>query len=256
MSNRVPGWSLAWSEEFDGDAGSPPDPGTWRMETGNGGWGNQELQYYTDSGENAFLDGGGNLAIVVRQPEPAVREDRYGGCGYTSARVISQGRMALRYGLVEARIRIPDGRGIWPAFWMLGQDIGEKGWPQCGEVDIMEILGQDPAVLHATVHGPGYSGAGGVHTSRRARESLADGFHVYSLAWEPGRFRWFLDGQQYASVTPRNVRRKPWVFDHDFFLVINVAVGGTWPGNPDPSLTFPRTMLIDYVRHYTASGTG
>jgi beta-glucanase (GH16 family) len=151
----VPGWSLAWSEEFDGDAGSTPDPGTWRMETGNGGWGDEELQYYTDSGENAFLDGGGNLAIVVRQPEPAVREDRYGGCGFTSARVISKGRMALRYGLVEARIRIPEGRGIWPAFWMLGQDIDEKGWPQCGEVDIMEILGQDPAVLHATVHGPG-----------------------------------------------------------------------------------------------------
>jgi beta-glucanase (GH16 family) len=156
----VPGWSLAWSEEFDGDAGSPPDPGTWRMETGNGGWGNEELQYYTDSGENAFLDGGGNLAIVVRRPELAVREDRYGGCGFTSARVISKGRVTLRYGLVEARIQIPDGRGIWPAFWMLGQDIDEKGWPQCGEVDIMEILGQDPAVLHATVHGPGYSGAG------------------------------------------------------------------------------------------------
>jgi beta-glucanase (GH16 family) len=256
MSDRVPGWSLAWSEEFDGDAGAPPDPRNWQLETGGGGWGNQELQYYTGGTENASLDGAGHLAIVVRQPDPVARKDRYGGYGYTSARLISKGRVALRYGLVEARIQIPDGRGIWPAFWMLGQDIDEAGWPQCGEVDIMEILGHEPAVLHATVHGPGYSGAGGVHSSHRARTSLAGGFHVYAVAWEPGRIRWYLDGEMYAWAARRDVRRKPWVFDHDFFLVINVAVGGTFPGNPDRSLAFPRTMLVDYVRHYTAPAPG
>ncbi len=256
MSDRVPGWSLAWSEGFDGPAGTAPDPATWRLQTGGGGWGNQELQYYTDSTENASLDGDGNLAIVVRQPDPAAREDRYGGYGYTSARVISKDRMALRYGLVEARIRIPDGRGIWPAFWMLGQDFDEAGWPRCGEVNIMEVLGQEPAVAHATVHGPGYSGAAGIAAAHRARGSLAGGFHVYSIAWEPGRIRWYLDGRRYASVTPRDLRGRPWVFDHDFFLLVNVAVGGTWPGNPDRSLTFPRTMLIDYIRHYTAIAPG
>jgi beta-glucanase (GH16 family) len=256
MGDRVPGWSLAWSDEFDGDAGSPPDPGTWRMETGGGGWGNGELQYYTGDTANASLDGSGNLAIVARQPDPVARADRYGGYSYTSARVISQDRLALRYGLVEARIKVPDGQGIWPAFWLLGQDFDGTGWPGCGEIDVMEILGHDPAVVHAAVHGPGYSGAAGISASHRARASLAGDFHVYSIAWEPGRIRWYLDGQQYAAATPRNVRRRPWVFDHDFFLLLNVAVGGNWPGNPDSSVTFPRTMLIDYVRHYTPPAPG
>jgi beta-glucanase (GH16 family) len=257
MSDRMPGWSLAWSDEFDGEAGSPPDPATWQMQTGAGGWGNEELQYYTDSGENAFLDGAGHLAIVARRLDPGMADSGYGEAGYTSARLISKDRVPLRYGLVEARIQIPAGRGIWPAFWMLGQDIDSAGWPQCGEIDVMEILGHDPATAHATVHGPGYSGARGIHASHRARTSLADGFHVYSVAWEPGGIRWYLDGQQYACVTPGDVpRRKAWVFDHDFFVVINVAVGGTWPGNPDSSLTFPRTMLIDYIRHFAASAPG
>ena len=256
MSDGVPGWSLAWADEFDGEAGSPPDPGTWRMQTGGGGWGNEELQYYTDGTENASLDGDGNLAIVVRQPDPVAREDRYGEYAYTSARVISKDRVAVRYGLVEARIQVPDGRGIWPAFWLLGQDFDAAGWPRCGEIDIMEILGHDPAVVHAAVHGPGYSGAAGISASQRARASLAGGFHVYSIAWEPGRIRWYLDGHPYAAVTPRDLRGRRWVFDHDFYLLINVAAGGNWPGNPDPALTFPRTMLIDYVRHYTAPAPG
>lgn len=120
----------------------------------------------------------------------------------------------------------------------------------------MEILGQDPAVAHATVHGPGYSGAAGIHASHRARASLAGGFHVYSVAWEPGRIRWYLDDRPYTTVTPRDLRGRPWVFGHDFYLLLNVAVGGTWPGDPDRALTFPRTMLIDYVRHYTAPAAG
>lgn len=257
MSDRVPGWSLAWSDEFDGGAGARPDPATWTMQTGAGGWGNGELQYYTDSGENAFLDGAGNLAIVVRQPEPGSRDERYGGSPYTSARLITKDRVPLRYGLVEARIQIPDGRGIWPAFWLLGQDIDEAGWPQCGEIDIMEILGRDPAVAHATVHGPGYSGARGIHAAHRAPASLADGFHVYAIVWEPGGIRWYLDGQQYAAVVPGDLPwRKTWVFDHDFFVVLNVAAGGTWPGYPDRSVTFPRTMLVDYIRYYRPRAAG
>jgi beta-glucanase (GH16 family) len=251
MSDRLPGWSLAWSEEFDGAAGEPANPATWLMETGGAGWGNEELQYYTEGSANAFLDGAGSLAIVVRRPEPGLRADRYERCGYTSARLISKDRVALRYGLIQARIQIPDGRGIWPAFWMLGQDIDRAPWPQCGEIDVMEILGHDPEVVHATVHGPGYAGGDGVTASHRARASLADDFHVYSVAWEPGRIDWYLDDKMYATVTPGDLQGRPWVFDHAFYLLINVAVGGTFPGNPDSSLSFPRTMLIDYIRHYT-----
>jgi beta-glucanase (GH16 family) len=238
-----PELSLIWSEEFDGPAGSPVDPDTWQLDVGGHGWGNEELQSYTGGTENASLDGAGNLAIVARRSDSR----------YTSARLISKDRVAFTYGLVEARIQLPTGRGIWPAFWMLGQNIDEVGWPYCGEIDVMENVGQEPAVVHGTVHGPGYSGSAGVTESHDADTSLADGFHVYSVNWEPDRIRWFLDGELYSTVTPADLRGNPWVFDHDFFLLVNVAVGGTLPGNPDPSVTFPQTMLIDYIRVY-ASG--
>ena len=161
--------------------------------------------------------------------------------------------MALRYGLVQARIQVPGGCGIWPAFWMLGQDIGTTGWSQCGEIDVMEVLGHDPEVVHGTVHGPGYSGNAGVTASCRARASLTEGFHIYSVAWEPGRIGWHLDDQLYAAVAPGGLQGRPWVFRQDFYLLINVVVGGTFPGNPDTSRTFPRAMLIDYIRHSTSS---
>jgi beta-glucanase (GH16 family) len=249
----LPGDSLVWSEDFDGAAGSPPDPGVWRMQTGGGGWGNGQLQCYTDSGENAYLDGAGNLAIVARRADPRWRADRYGGCGYTSGRLTSKGRVEFCYGLVQARIRLPRGRGIWPALWMLGHDIDEVGWPHCGEIDVMENLGQDPAVIYGAVHGPGYTGGAGVSASHHAGASLADDFHVYSVAWEPGRIRWYLDDEPYAAVTPGDLRGNPWVFDHDFFVLVNAAVGGSWPGNPDSSVAFPQTMLIDYIRLYATA---
>jgi beta-glucanase (GH16 family) len=243
------GWSLRWSDEFDGPAGSPVDSGTWEAETGGHGWGNEELQYYTGGAENASLDGAGNLAIVVRRVDRDLRE-RYGGCEYTSARLISKDRVAFTYGLVRARIQLPRGRGIWPAFWLLGQNIDEVAWPQCGEIDIVENFGKDPAVVHGTVHGPGYSGGAGITGSHHAGASLADDFHVYSVDWEPGRIRWYVDENVYATVTPEDLNGKPWVFDHDFFLLLNVAVGGTLPGAPDSSVSYPQTMLVDYVRIY------
>jgi beta-glucanase (GH16 family) len=233
------GYTLAWSDEFDGPAGSPPDPSAWRPQTGGHGWGNAELQYYTGGTENACLDGDGHLAITVRRLEPGVRH-RYGGCEYSSARLTSKDHVTLRYGAVQARMRLPGGRGIWPAFWMLGQDIDQVGWPRCGEIDVMENFGRDPALVHGAVHGPGYTGGAGISANHRAAASLADGFHVYSVAWEPGRIRWYLDG-------------RPWAFDHDFFLLLNVAVGGTAAPVPDGSVSFPRQMLVDYVRVYTAS---
>ena len=260
MSDRtlqeLPGWSLAWSDEFDGAAGSPPDPASWQPEVGGHGWGNQELQYYTDNRDNARLDGAGNLQIVVRRSDPQLRDHRFGGCRYTSARLTTKDRVGFTYGLVQARIRLPQGRGIWPAFWMLGQNIDRVGWPQCGEIDVMENFGKDPTVVHGTVHGPGYAGTEGITTAYRAAAGLADDFHLYAVHWEPDRIRWYLDDQLYSTLTPEDLQgRHPWVFDQDFFLLLNVAVGGTFSVTPDPSATFPQTMLVDYIRIY-ASASG
>lgn len=241
---------LVWSDEFDGEEGSPADGETWRAETGGSGWGNQELQYYTAAG-NAALDGKGNLAVVARRVDPEQASSRYEGCRYTSARLISKDRMSFRYGLVQARIKIPRARGMWPAFWMLGQDIDHSGWPQCGEIDVMEHFGTAPASVHGTVHGPGYSGPAGISASREVGSSLGREFHVYSVCWEPGKIRWYVNGVLYHTVTPADLGGKSWVFDHDFFLLINLAVGGTPSVQPASSDIFPQTMLIDYVRIYT-----
>ena len=251
----VPGWSLAWSDEFDGAAGAPANPDVWQPEIGGHGWGNRELQYYTSDSENASLDGTGNLAIVVRQPDPQLRERRFAGCAYTSARLISKGRVAFRYGLVRARIRLPRGGGIWPALWMLGHNIDEVGWPQCGEIDVMENFGTDSRLVHGTVHGPGYSGRGGVTASFTAGASLAEGFHVYSVLWQPDRICWYVNDELYSTVTPADLHGSRWVFDHDFYLLVNVAVGGTFSQAPDSSVVFPQAMLIDYIGVYTPLDT-
>jgi beta-glucanase (GH16 family) len=245
------GWVLAWSDEFDGDAGAPVDAAVWRAEVGGHGWGNDEAQFYTDGTGNASLDGTGNLAIVVRRTDPVSRDQRFGGREYTSARLITKDRVAFSYGLLRARIRLPRGRGIWPAFWMLGQNIDEVGWPACGEIDVMENFGKDPAVVHGTVHGPGFSGQAGITASHDAGRSLAEGFHVYSVHTEPGRIRWYLDDELYGTVVTDDLHGRPWVFDHDFYLLVNVAVGGTFSTTPDSTTSFPQTMLIDYVRFYT-----
>jgi beta-glucanase (GH16 family) len=249
LAADIAGCTLAWSDEFDGPAGSPPDPGTWQPETGGHGWGNAELQYYAGGTENAWLDGAGHLVIAARRLDPDVRR-HYDGCVYSSARLTSKDHVTHRYGVIRARMRLPGGRGIWPAFWMLGRDFDEVGWPRCGEIDVMENFGADPALVHGAVHGPGYTGSA-VTVSHRAGASLADDFHVYSVAWEPGRIRWYLDGRRYATVTAGDLRGQPWVFDHDFFLLLNVAVGGTPAPVPDESVVFPQRLLVDYVRVYT-----
>ena len=253
---ELPGWSLAWSDEFDGAAGSPVDPASWQPQVGGHGWGNQELQYYTDSSDNAALDGAGNLAVTVRRADPQLRDRRFGGCPYTSARLVTKDRVSCTYGLVQARIRLPRGRGIWPAFWMLGQDIDRVGWPHCGEIDVMENFGKDPTVIHGTVHGPGYAGAAGITASYQADTSLADGFHLYAVHWEPGRIRWYLDDHLYSTVTPGDLQGRPWVFDNDFFLLLNVAVGGAFSVTPEPSTAFPQAMLVDYIRIYASAPDG
>jgi beta-glucanase (GH16 family) len=245
--DAIPGCALAWSDEFDGPAGSPPDPAVWQPQVGGHGWGNQELQYYTD-GENASLDGHGSLAIEVRRSDPA--DARYGGREYTSARLTTKGRIEFQYGVAQARMRLPAGRGMWPAFWMLGRDRDEAGWPWCGEIDVMESFGVDPHTLQGAAHGPGYSGARCLAAPHRAWRKLSGDFHEFSVAWEPGRIRWYFDDVHYATVTPADLHDSRWVFDKPFFLLVNVAVGGVPSVPPDASVPFPQRMLVDYVRVY------
>ena len=246
-------WKLTWSDEFDGPAGTLPDGAKWVTETGGQGWGNQEREYYTARAQNAALDGGGRLVITARAESlDSSYHCWYGPCLYTSARLKTQGRFEQAYGRFEARIRIPRGQGIWPAFWMLGSDIEQVGWPRCGEIDVMENIGREPGVVHGTTHGPGYSGAGGIGApDSLASGSFADDYHVFAVEWAPGEIRWLVDQKEYRKITPANLPSgTTWVFDHPFFLLLNVAVGGGWPHDPDASTSFPQQMLVDYVRVY------
>jgi beta-glucanase (GH16 family) len=164
--------------------------------------------------------------------------------------LISRDKVEFTYGRVEARIQIPRGQGIWPAFWMLGNDISSAGWPQSGEIDIMENIGKEPKNIYGTIHGPGYSGASGVGGFYTGATDFADDFHVYAVDWDPDVIRWYVDGNLYNTLSRDDVHGNEWVFDHDFFIILNVAVGGYWPGYPDDTTVFPQTMLVDYVRVY------
>jgi beta-glucanase (GH16 family) len=258
-------WELAWSDEFDGPAGSLPDPGVWTPEIGDGtangipGWGNAERQAYTGDPANLALDGEGHLVIRALQAGADAPPCYYGApCEYTSARIITSGALEVTYGRIEARLKIPYGQGLWPAFWMLGNDISTVGWPESGEIDIMENIGREPHRVHGTVHGPGYSGGNGVGrgTTLPSGGRFADDFHVYAIDWYPDRIVWSVDGVEYSTVTPADLPRGArWVFDHPFFIILNVAVGGHWPGYPDATTTFPQEMVIDYVRVYQAPDT-
>lgn len=236
---QPPGWVLDWNDEFDGPT---LDRSKWVPETGGNGWGNQELEFYTDRPDNVRVDGG-TLVIEAR------RED-YGGRHYTSARIKTAGKVERTYGRYEARIKIPRGQGIWPAFWLLGADVGKAGWPRCGEIDIMENIGREPDLVHGTLHGPGYSGDKAIGKPQRIdKGTFADDYHVYAVEWEPREIRWYRDDILYHTARPDTVSGD-WVFEHPFFVILNLAVGGGWPGNPDATTTFPQQMLVDYVRVY------
>ena len=240
-----PVWQLVWHDEFDGTA---LDAAKWVRETGGDGWGNGELEFYTDRTDNARIEGG-DLIIEARR-------EKFSNRDYTSARLKTQGLGTWRYGRMEARIQIPRGQGLWPAFWMLGDDIATAGWPGCGEIDIMENIGKEPGRVHGTVHGPGYSGAQGVSsTYELSAGAFADSFHVYAIEWEPDAIRWYVDDTLYKSIAPKDLPGR-WVYDHPFFIILNVAVGGYWPGAPDSTTVFPQTMRVDYVRVYGKTGAG
>ena len=246
-------WKLTWSDEFEGAAGASFDGTKWVAETGGEGWGNKEREFYTARAENVALDGSGHLVITARE-EPADTDRRcwYGACRYTSARLKTKGKFEQAYGRFEAKIRIPRGQGIWPAFWMLGNNIDADGWPKCGEIDIMENIGREPNAVHGTMHGPGYSGANGIGAAFTSPLAFADDYHVYSVEWIPGQIRWLVDEKEYKRIVPSNLPSgAARVFDHPFFLLLNVAVGGEWPGDPDATSVFPQQMLVDYVRVYS-----
>ena len=240
------GSKIVWSDEFNGAANSRPDSSKWTYDLGkNNGWGNNELEDYTDSTENVSLDGNGHLAIH------ALKTDS----GYTSGRIKTKGKFEFLYGRIDARIKIPSGQGIWPAFWMLGANFPETNWPDCGEIDVMENVGKEPSVVHGTVHGPGYSGANGISAKFELPGGVqfSNDFHVFSADWSPGSIRFLVDGRPYKTITPADLPSGArWVFDHPFFVLLNVAVGGNWPGPPQPSTVFPATMLVDWVRVWQA----
>jgi beta-glucanase (GH16 family) len=237
-----------WQDEFDGAAGTTFDRTRWTADTGGGGFGNQEREFYTTNTENVALDGNGHLVITARVDSS--HTCWYGTCRYTSARLKTQGLYAHAYGRFEARIKIPRGQGLWPAWWMLGANIGSVGWPQCGEIDIMENIGREPAIVHGTAHGPGYSGGNGIGAPDTLSQGVfADDFHVYAVSWQPQQVVWSMDGHVYHRLTPANLPAgTQWVYNQPFFLLLNVAVGGGWPGDPDSTTTFPQQMVVDYVR--------
>ncbi|MDT5295548.1 MAG: hypothetical protein QOJ76_2428 [Acidobacteriota bacterium] len=248
-------WTLAWSDEFNGPAGSVVDGTKWVFEVGNGsnGWGNHELEYYTDSTKNAAMDGAGNLVITAGKETLAPKYRCWSGaCSYTSARLKTQAKFEQAYGRFEARLKIPYGQGLWPAFWMLGNNINTAGWPACGELDIMENIGREPSLVHGTIHGPGYSGANGIGAPYALTTgAFADSFHVFAVEWEPTAIRWYVDGRLYRTRTPADLPAgSAWVYDHPFFMLLNVAVGGYWPGDPDATTVFPQKMYVDYIRVY------
>jgi beta-glucanase (GH16 family) len=242
------GWTLSWSDEFNDPAGTKPNPMYWGYDVGGGGWGVSQLQTYTNTAANASTDGKGNLAIVAIK-------DAQGN--FTSARLKTQGKFEQQYGRFEMRAKISTGNGMWPAFWMLGNNFGPTPWPDCGEIDIMEVRGTAPYTNLGSLHGPGYSGMHPLtgHTSLPdGGPSLSDDYHLYAIEWETNVVRFYLDDQLYETRTPADIpadagATAQWVYDHPFFILINLAVGGRFPGPPDGT-TFPQTMLIDYVRVY------
>jgi beta-glucanase (GH16 family) len=247
--------AVVWNEEFNGGAGTGVDGSKWNFDTGGGGFGNQELEYYTSGTSNVAMDGQGHLVITARKGSGGHNDCWYGTCQFTSGRIQTAGKFTQQYGHIEARIQVPNGSGLWPAFWMLGG----SNWPTDGEIDIMEIVGRDPNRLYATLHGPGYSGANGYGSNLFAGSPWYQAFHNYAVDWTANQIVWTVDGQEYFRATPASLTAAKgnvsWVYNHPFFIILNLAVGGNF-GQGDPaSLPFESRMLIDYVHVSTSDSS-
>ena len=256
-AGALAGWVLTWSDEFDGPDGSAVDASKWVHDVGGSGWGNQELEYYTDGTQNAIVQGGA-LVITATTANASTHQCSYptaGPCHYTSARLLTKGKFSQKYGRFEARIQIPEGQGLWPAFWMLGANIDTVDWPSCGEVDVMENIGKEPSINHGSLHMPA---AGTTNDSDLTGSytlpgyaRLGDAFHTYAVEWSATSIEFFVDDMLYETQSPQTATGRTWEFDQPFFIILNVAVGGQWPGSPDSTTTFPQTMKVDWVRVYT-----
>lgn len=241
--------NLVLEDDFATDG--PLDSNLWNFDIGNGaeegipGWGNNELQYYTDRPENVVVEDG-MLKITAR-------EESFQGASFTSARIQTKGKFQQKYGRFEARIKLPWGQGLWPAFWMLGDDNnGAEVWPQIGEIDIMENRGSEPTIMSSAVHGPGYSGGNAITKSYELENDRFDtGFHIFGIEWGENYINFYVDDVLYNQITPEDVTGD-WVFNDEFYIIMNVAVGGTFGGPPNAQTVFPQEMLVDYVRVYSA----
>jgi beta-glucanase (GH16 family) len=238
-------WTLVWEDGFDGPAGQSPDASNWNYDLGRGpdgdGWGNKELQTYTDSPDNVSLDGQGNLNITALNAG-----------GFTSARITTKGKVEQKYGRFEARIKLPYGPGLWPAFWMLGSNIDTAPWPQCGEIDIMEFKGQEPNIIHGTIHGPGFYKDQPISKTFGFTDDRFDyDFYVFAIEWDENSVDFYVEDNLYQRITRDDLPRGgEWVFDQPFYILLNVAIGGSFVGFPSPQTEFPQSMVVDYVRIY------
>lgn len=241
LGTVYPGYHLVWQDEFNG---VELNAGDWNYETGGSGWGNNELEYYTAGSKNAYLLNG-NLVIEAK------KEDM-GNRNYTSARITTAGKHEFQYGRIDIRARLPVQTGMWPALWMLGNDIGSRGWPYCGEIDIMELIGKNPKQVVGSFHWKNDDASEGTLNNRYdlATGDFSGDFHVYSLIWEKDQYQILVDNQVYVTAKPSDIKASYNPFNHPFYLIFNVAVGGDWPGPPDASTQFPQMMLVDYVRVY------
>jgi beta-glucanase (GH16 family) len=239
------GMELVWSDEFDGDA---IDRSNWTYDIGGWGWGNGEVQYYTDRPENARLENG---LLVIE-----LRQERFEDAYYTSARLKTKDLQEFQYGRIEARLKVPKGSGTWPAFWMLGTGFEQEAadpafrWPNVGEIDIMEYVGREPDLVLGTVHGPGYAGSSGISQWNRQDFDIGDDFHTFAIDWDEAGIRWYFDGEMFFDVPRERVGDREWVFDKPFFMLLNLALGGTLGGNIDLALEYPIRYYADYVRVY------
>ena len=233
---------LVMQDEFDTDGA--PNSAIWNYNigTGNNGWGNNELEYYTNSSNN--------IKVVDGMLQITAKKEAFMGSQYTSARIFSKGLFEQKQGRFEARIKMPWGQGMWPAFWLLGANSDTVAWPQCGEIDIMEYKGQEPTITHGTVHGPGYAGGNGITKSYDLINDRFDtGFHIFGIEWGENYINFYVDDVLYNQITPDKVTGE-WVYDHPFYIILNLAVGGSYVGSPNSETTFPQTMYVDYVRVY------
>jgi beta-glucanase (GH16 family) len=252
---------LLWKQEFAGKSGVKPSSKIFSYDMGGGGWGNNEHEAYTD--HNAALDGKGALAITLKRItvdptdlfETCPIDTPGNACEFESSRIQTMGKLNFQYGRLEARIKVPVGDGTWPAFWLLGSDIGTNAWPNCGEIDIMETKGAEPYTVHGTAHGPGYSGGDGIVSTLTSRSRLGSGYHIYALDWTKNKMVWSLDGKVYHVVTPSIVGNHTYVFNKPMFMILNVAAGGWFAGDIDPDLNSAQ-MSIDYIRYYSLNGQG